>query len=177
LILLSRPAECDVTDLKESDPELNAMGRILEVLSTLEPPMRLRVLQWVSARLEIAPEGPSAFSNMPAGPAGAETGAAGGRREGTVSAVAIKLGADSCRTLMISAAAHLSLYQGKDSFTRAEWIACARDARQWKADYNPQIPTIIIRLLSAGSIFEKAKDVFSVDAAFLAEVGQKLAGR
>ena len=166
-----------MTDLKESDPELNAMGRILEVLSTLEPPMRLRVLQWVSARLEIAPQAPSAFSIAPAGPASGDAAAAGGKREGTVSGVAIKLGADSCRMLMISAAAYLSLYQGKDSFTRAEWIACAREARSWKADYNVQIPTIINRLLGAGSIFEKAKDVFSVDASFLVELEQKLAGR
>jgi hypothetical protein len=176
VISLTRSMEPAVNDLKESDPELTAMGRILEVLSTLEPPMRLRVLQWVSARLEIAPQAPSAFSIAPAAPASGEAGA-GGKREGTVSAVAIRLGADSCRTIMISAAAHLSLYQGKDSFTRAEWIACARDARPWKADYNAQIPTIVNRLLSAGSIFEKSKDVFSVDGAFLAELEQKLAGR
>jgi hypothetical protein len=151
------------------------MRRILEELSTLEPPMRLRVLQWVSARLEITPQAPSAYSNGPMPPTGGEAGAS--KREGTVSAVAIKLGSDSCRTLMIAAAAHVSLYQGKDSFTRAEWIACARDARPWKADYNNQIPTIINRLLSAGSIFEKSKDVFSVDSVFLAELEQKLAGR
>jgi len=164
-----------VTDLKESDPELNAMGRILEVLSTLEPPMRSRVLQWVSARLEITPQAPPAFSGTSAPPVNGEAGAS--KREGTVSAVAIRLDADSCRTLMIAAAAHLTLYQGKDSFTRAEWIASARDARPWKADYNNQIPTIINRLLSAGSLFEKSKDVFSVDSAFLAELEQKLAGR
>jgi hypothetical protein len=58
---------------------------------------------------------------------------------------------------MISAAVHLSLYQGKDSFTRTEWVACARDARSWRADYNTQIPTIVSRLLSAGAIFENQK--------------------
>lgn len=124
--------ELDVIDFKHVDPELRAMGQILEVLSTLEPPMRSRVLQWVTARLEIVPQAPSAFSNPPASPGGGEAAGAGGKREGTVSTVAIRLGADSCRTLMIAAAAHLLLYQGKDSFTRAEWIACARDARGWK---------------------------------------------
>jgi hypothetical protein len=77
---------------------------------------------------------------------------------------------------MISAAVHLSLYQGKDSFTRTEWVACARDARSWRADYNTQVPTIVSRLLSAGAIFEKSKDVFGVETAFLAEQEQKLAG-
>lgn len=154
------------------DPELKAMGLVLEALSPLDGPAKHRVLHWVATKLEVAGVPTVGAPAISMALAASEAP----RREGTVSMVAIKLGADSCRTLMIAAAVHLSLYQGHDSFTRAEWIACAKDARPWKANYNSQIPTIISRLLDSGLIFEKAKDVYSVDEAFLREQEAKIAG-
>lgn len=163
-----------VSDATTGDPELKAMGAVLEALAHLEPSVQARVLQWVATKLQIefqpAPRSTGRLQSdseisRPAKPS----------KEGTVSSVAIKLGADSCRTLLITAAAHITLYQGKDTFTRAEWINCAKDARPWKADYNSQIPTIIGRLLTSGFIFEKSKDVFSVSEKDLAELEQRLA--
>lgn len=157
----------------QGDPELKAMGEVLEALSPLERDMQLRVLQWVASKLDIsAPHHPPRMTPIESSGEGS-----GPRklREGTVSTVAIKLGADSCRTLMLAAAVHLSLYQDKDAFSRADWIACAKEARAWRNDYGGQLPTIIGRLLGSGVIFEKSKDVFSMDASALSEYEAKLA--
>ena len=62
----------------------------------------------------------------------------------------------------MAAAVHLSLYQGKERFSRTDWVACAKEAKQWKVDYSVQTATAIGRLLNAGFVNETAKDVFSV---------------
>jgi len=95
-------------------------------------------------------------------------------RPGTVSAVAQKLGATSCRALLTAAAAYLSIFQGKESFTRDELIACAKGARSWKADYTNQMATNITRMLDAGVLFEKAKDDFSLSDGELKSLEIKL---
>jgi hypothetical protein len=84
--------------------------------------------------------------------------------------VAQKLSAKSARDLFLAAAAHLSLYQGKDSFTRDELIACAKEARGWKSDYSNRIATSVTRMLEAGTLFERSKNVFSLSADKLAEL-------
>lgn len=164
-----------MSDIVTGDPELRAMGHVLDALSALDQATQLRVLHWVATKLDIPLGAEGHFSKVPVREAAQPTPSRAALREGTVSTVAIKLGAESCRTLLIAAAVHLSLYQGKDTFTRAEWLACAKEARPWKADYNTQIPTIINRLLSAETIFEKSKDVYSMAAASLSEQEAKLA--
>lgn len=158
----------------QGDPELKAMGEVLEALSPLDRSAQLRVLGWVTSKLEISPVNQVQAARLN-NDAGGDERTPRKLSPATISTVAIKLGADSCRTLMIAASVHLSLYQGKDAFTRAEWIACAKEARSWKNDYSTQLPTIIGRLLGSGAIFEKAKDQFSMDAATLSEYEAKIA--
>lgn len=159
----------------QGDPELKAMSDVLEALSPLDRNAQLRVLGWVTGKLDIALVNQVNSPKSTYDPGGGVENPPRKLMPATVSTVAIKLGADSCRTLMLAAAAHLSLYQGKDAFTRAEWVACAKEARSWKNDYSSQLPTIIGRLLDSGAIFEKAKDLFSMDAATLGEYEAKLA--
>ncbi len=37
------------------DPELAAMGKVLEALSDLEPPARARVIKWINEKLDLLP--------------------------------------------------------------------------------------------------------------------------
>lgn len=89
--------------------------------------------------------------------------------------VAQKLGAQSARELLLAAAAHLTAYQGKDSFTKAELVERAREARNWKSNHSNQIPINIRRMLDAGELFEKARDVFSLSEATLNDIEARLA--
>lgn len=139
----------------DTDPELEAMSSVLAKLSALEDKeMQSRVLRWVAVRLGIEGDGrPRAALAVPS---------EARQREGTITTVAARLNVKSCRELMVASAAHLSLYQGKERFSRAEWLACAKEAKQWKVDYSVQTATAIGRLLNAGFVNETANDVFSV---------------
>jgi hypothetical protein len=95
-------------------------------------------------------------------------------REGTVDNVVRKIGANSCRTLLLAAAAYLVLYQGKEKFTREELVACAKGARLWKADYGTQTSVNINRMCDSDELFEKSKDVYGLSPKKMAEVEQKL---
>ena len=140
----------------ETDPELEAMSSVLAKLSTLDDKaMQARVLRWVAIRLGITSE-----DRKPRTMHGTEVTEV--VREGTITTVAARLNVKSCRDLLVAAAVHLSLYQGKEKFTRADWVTCAKDAKQWKVDYSVQTATAIGRLLNAGFVNETAKDVFSV---------------
>ncbi|RTL63288.1 MAG: hypothetical protein EKK41_23570 [Hyphomicrobiales bacterium] len=141
----------------ETDPELEAMSSVLAKLSALDREAQARVLRWVSLRLGIDD---SEQLTMTAGSAVLKF--TGPQREGTVTTVAARLAVKSCRDLMVAAAIHLSLYQGKERFSRTDWVACAKEAKQWKVDYSVQTATAIGRLLIAGFVNETAKDVFSV---------------
>ncbi len=152
----------------ETDRELDAMSSVLASLSALEDrDTQARVLSWVAAKLGVGSRDISAkpvgreFMNSPA-------------REGTVTTVAARLNVKSCRDLLVASAAHLSLYQGKEKFSRSDWVECAKDAKQWKIDYSVQIATTISRLLKAGFINETSKDVFSVQDDQLKTIGSRL---
>ena len=143
-------------DVNETDPELDAMSSVLAKLQALDgPEAQARVLRWVSARLGLGDLAGSSRALMPAPQEKSE-------REGTITTVAARLNVKSCRDLLIAAAIHLSLYQYKERFSRSDWVACAKEAKQWKVDYSVQTSTSIGRLLNAGFVNETAKDVFSV---------------
>lgn len=140
----------------DADPELEAMSSVLAKLSALEDAaMRARVLEWVAVRLGLAGE-IRALRTSGAAEASEPV------REGTITTVAARLNVKSCRDLMVAAAVHLSLYEGKERFSRSDWVARAKEAKQWKVDYSVQTATAIGRLLNAGFVNETAKDVFSV---------------
>jgi hypothetical protein len=138
----------------QSDPELIAMSKALEALSPLEHDAKTRVINWLANKHGLTP---SAISRIVP-----QAEAAGATREGTINTVAVRMGVKSCRELMVAAAVHLTLYQGKDRFSRADWVACAKDAKLWKMDYSVQTSTQISRLLSSGFVNETAKDVYVV---------------
>ncbi|MFM9850566.1 MAG: hypothetical protein ACKVP3_25975 [Hyphomicrobiaceae bacterium] len=139
----------------DADSELEAMSFVLAKLSALnDAEMQARVLKWVTARLGL---GETRGPRTPGGAPPSES-----VREGTITTVAARLSVKSCRDLLVAAAAHLSLYQGKERFSRSDWVACAREAKQWKVDYSVQTATAIGRLLNGGFVNETAKDVFSV---------------
>jgi len=146
------------------EDQLSAMRTVMEVLGRLDDQARESVLMWIDAqfgRRRGALQGQSGAgaSALPRS-----------QREGTVNVVAQKLAAKSARDLFLAAAAHLTLYQGKDAFTRDELIACAKEARGWKAEYSNRIATSITRMLDAGTLFEKSKNVFSLSENKLAEL-------
>ncbi|MFT3730341.1 MAG: hypothetical protein QM780_02795 [Hyphomicrobium sp.] len=155
-------------DETDTDPELDAMSSVLAKLSALEDKeMQARVLAWVAARLGVG------ATTLPAiAVQGRES--KGSAREGTITTVAARLNVKSCRDLLVAAATHLSLYQGKEKFSRADWVACAKDAKQWKVDYSVQTATAIGRMLNAGFVNETAKDVFSVQDEELRNIEAKL---
>lgn len=157
--------------------QLEAMSKIMQALEQLDQADRNSVLDWVDAQI-----GRSRSGHKSGDEAGGnqnvsrdESGNARAGRPGTVSTVAQKLGANSCRTVLVAAAAHLTLYQGQDTFTREELIATAKQARGWKVEYSNQMATSIIRLQEAGTLFEKAKDVFSLSDQAMSELETKLA--
>jgi hypothetical protein len=148
------------------EAQLSAMRAVMETLGRLDDEARESVLAWIDSQFG------RRTGTALTGRSEAATPSARQRpqREGTVSVVAQKLGAKSARDLFLAAAAHLTLYQGKDAFTRDELIACAKEARGWKADYSNRIATSITRMLDAGTLFEKSKNLFSLSENELAEL-------
>lgn len=140
----------------DADPELEAMSSVLAKLSALnDAEMQARVLKWVAIRLGLT--GEVRALRISGGDEPSES-----VREGTITTVAARLNVKSCRDLLMAAAVHLSLYQRKERFSRSDWVACAKEAKQWKVDYSVQTATAIGRLLNARFVNETAKDVFSV---------------
>jgi hypothetical protein len=152
----------------EYEKQLAAMRTVMEALSPLEDIDRKAVWNWVSGQLGLAsvPAAPTATAGVTATNRSA--------RQGTVSVVAQKLGVSSARELLLAAAAHLTLYQDKEVFTKDELIACAKEARSWKAPYANQMAVNIRRMCDAGTLFEKTKDVFSLSDESLADVEGRL---
>lgn len=150
------------------EAQLVAMRAVMEALSPLDQKARESVLEWVDRQLG---------RNRTSIETRAETAPNERRsvlREGTVSMVAQKIGAKSARDLFLAAAAHLTLYQGKDGFTKEELVACAKEGRGWKVEYSNQIAMNITRMLNAGVLFERARNVFSLSDASLADIEEKI---
>lgn len=161
------------------DPELVTMALVLEALETLgNADAQQRVITWVTVRLGLG------GNQFPRGTLVPEI--ANGKlvnpddmlslREGTINTVATKLRVNSCRTLLVAAAAYLSLYKGKERFSRDELVACARQARAWKSAYTAQTSVNIARMCETEELIEKGKGIYDLSEAKLAELGQKLAG-
>lgn len=159
-----------------ADPELAAMAQVLRILEVLENGQaQHRVIDWVIVRLGLNINSSSKKLARPTEqddkqPAGNETPV----REGTVNTVAKKLGANSCRTLLVAAAAYLVLYQGKEKFTREDLVSCAKGARLWKSSYGTQTSININRMCDSDELIEKSKDVFDLSQKKVAELNQKL---
>jgi hypothetical protein len=158
--------------------ELHAMGSIMEALSKLDLDAQQRVIQWVTKRLDIrlvdmagrvlAGEAASLESGDNASPTPVKV------RAGTINTVVSKISANSCRTLLIAAALHLTLFQRRDSFSRSELITLAKSAKAWKSDYNNQTSTQLGRLADSGILVEKSSGVFYMDDAATSEYAAAL---
>lgn len=159
------------------EPELAAMHSVLRTLQELsDPEAQHRVIDWVAVKLglnlapkKVSPSRPEVTAEV----ASTEHGTP--LREGTINTVVTKLGANSCRTLLIASAGYLSLFRGKEKFSRDELIAVAKDARLWRQDYVPQLSLNITRMCEAEELVEKAKDVYDIAPKKLAEIEKKLA--
>lgn len=154
---------------KDFAGELRAMAAVLEALTPLDHEARIDVLRWVVNKLEIRLEGDAPKKPTTPAEERVRDGPVTQSRPGTVNTVAMKVGADSCRTLLIAAALHLTLYQGKESFSRTELVGLARSAKVWKSDYTNQTSTMISRLADAGTLVEKAKDIYFLSDQAVAE--------
>ena len=166
--------------MSQEDSELAAMAQVLRVLEGLgDGEARQRVLNWVSKRLGMSDAlGATAHRHGP-GVEGRQGGEGRGSpgaslRDGTVNAVALKLGAESCRKLLLVAAAFLSLYRERERFTRKDLIACAKEARAWRSDYTSQTSVNINRMCDADELIEKSKDSYSLSHKKLTELEAKL---
>lgn len=151
----------------EYEAQLAAMRSVMEALKPLDEQARISVLDWVDRQLGRRQSRSEPIENKRVGQRSAV-------REGTVSVVAQKIGAKSARDLFLAAATHLTLYQGKDNFTKEELVACAKEGRGWKVEYSNQIAMNITRMLNAGVLFEKARNVFSLSEASLTEMEEKI---
>jgi hypothetical protein len=158
-----------MTEEKDYALELRAMGLVMEALAPLDRDAQLSVLHWVATRLGLQLQVGGEANEVEFETEGMPRNAGGSVRAGTINTVASKLGADSCRTVLIAAAVHLTLFQGKDAFTRSELVALARSAKVWKTDYTNQTSTMIGRLADAGILVEKSKDSFFLSDAAAAE--------
>jgi hypothetical protein len=169
---------------KDFNAELKAMAAMMEVLNPLERDMQVGALQWVIKRLglpdylpEVGGQGGVGAENETASFGSSGSVPSGGPvRAGSINTVAMKLGADSCRTLLISAAVHLTLYQGKEAFTRSELTSLARSAKAWKSDYTNQTSTMIGRLVDGEVLVEKSKDLYFVADRALEDYAARLGG-
>ena len=145
--------------MQNDDPELAAMSASYAALAPLERDAQGRVLDWLINKLALQNVGHRREVKSTT----REDAERPIVREGTVGTVCARLGVKTCRDLFKAAAYHLSRHQGKDRFSRAEWVACAKDAsKHWKAEYSNQMATAIGRLHNGGFVNETAKDVFSV---------------
>lgn len=151
----------------EYEKQLKAMKAVMEALKDLDDGDRKAVIGWVNGQLGVKPDG---------GPGEMNAGAlnASPKKQGTVSVVAQKLGASSSRDLLMAAAAHLTLYQGKDAFSKHDLVACAKEARTWKTNYANQMASNIKRMESVGTLFERSKGVFSLSDEAIADIQGRL---
>jgi hypothetical protein len=144
--------------------ELHAMGFVMETLSKLDRDAQQRVIQWVTKRLDIKFVEPAhhAPGRDPASVASGDSASSASvkARAGNINTVVSKIGANSSRTILIAAALHLTLYQGRDSFSRSELVALAKSAKIWKSDYNNQTSTQLGRLADSGTLVEKSTGIF-----------------
>jgi hypothetical protein len=150
------------------EAQLVAMRAVMEALTPLDQQAREAVLEWVDRQLGRVPTHSQAKTGK------AKTEPRDTLREGTVSMVAQKISAKSARDLFLAAAIHLTLFQGKDAFTREELVACAKEARGWKVEYSNQIAMNITRMLNAGELFERARNVFSLSESSLAAAEENM---
>lgn len=155
-------------DMTDFESQLVAMRAVMEALKPLDEQARESVLEWVDRQLGRKPARSEKIGEVVKGEQHNVL------REGTISMVAQKLGAKSARDLLLAAATHLTLFQGKDSFTKEELIVCAKEARGWKVEYSNQMAINITRMLNAGELFERARNVFSLSDPSLAAVEEKL---
>lgn len=163
-----------MTSTPHEDPELTAMAHVLKVLQSLEDPeAQRRVLSWVSVRLSInatrreqAPPKADSYDT--------DTPDATVVREGTINTVATKLGVSSCRSLLVAAAAYLTVFQGKERFSRQELAECAKEARMWKGAYTAQISINLARMCESDELMEKSKNVFGLSPKKLTELEGQL---
>lgn len=73
-----------------------------------------------------------------------------------------KLGANTGRKILQAASLHLSLNDNRESFSRDELFARAREAREWKGDYANQQATNVARMVRAGELIERSSGVYTV---------------
>ncbi len=158
-----------MTGQPDYEIQLAAMRAVMEALKPLDETARAAVLGWVNGQLgiQVKPLFQPASPGLPA----AERVP---KREGTVSVVAQKIAAKSARDLLLASAAHLTLYQGKDRFSKDELVACAKEARSWKSSYSNQMALNIKRMSDAGILLEKTKDVFGLADATLTAMEERL---
>lgn len=157
-----------MADQPDYEVQLVAMRAVMEALKPLDETGRAAVLGWVNSQLgmQVAQFKPtsSSLASLDSLP----------KREGTVSVVAQKISAKSARDLLLASATHLTLYQGKDQFTKDELVACAKEARSWKSSYSNQMALNIKRMADAGVLLEKTKDVFGLADATLTAMEERL---
>lgn len=85
-----------------------------------------------------------------------------------------KLGANTGRKILQAASLHLSLNDGRESFSRDELFARAREAREWKGDYANQQATNVARMVRAGELIERSSGVYTVPTKVLETSKQAL---
>ena len=68
--------------------------------------------------------------------------------------------------VLLAAAAHLAIFQGKDRFTEREWEDLAKTANSWKAKWARERAKTIKRLVDGAVVVENAAGVYSISQSF-----------
>lgn len=152
------------------DPEIHAMNGVLSILQGIDPEGQKRVLSWACKKIGMDTPAGEIFS------AGGNQGSESlerPRREGTIDTACARLSIKSCRDLLIASAAHITLFEGQERFSREEWVARAKESRNWKAKYVRQTSMGIVRLLNSGFVNETSRGVYAIPGNQLDELQAK----
>jgi hypothetical protein len=104
-----------------------------------------------------------------------ESRVAGGFDE-SINTVVARLKAESCREILRAAAVHITLADRTPVFSKADWLARAHSATEWKRGYGNMQATDIKRMIAADEIREKAGGQFAISAKYLEQTKAALNG-
>lgn len=127
---------------------------------------RMAALTRENPLLASTPSGATASATPPAASARMDVG---------INSVVAKLGGGSARELLRSAAVHLSLVDGLETFSREALIKRAHSARDWQAGYTSNQARDLKRMVDQDDLLEKTGGSYSLPTKALDEARRALA--
>lgn len=92
----------------------------------------------------------------------------------SINSTVARLKVKSGRDMLIAAAAHLCLVQGKEQFSKEELFELAKASTAYSKSWTPALTTNLKRLVAARNFTENASNMFSLPEGQRAELLQKI---